>query len=44
MELGQRSDRVSNGLVLPIILVVVSLFVFMVFETGQAIHDRGALS
>ena len=32
------------GLGLPIILVVVSLFVLMAFETGQAINDRGALS
>jgi hypothetical protein len=44
MEPGQEGDRVSNGLALPIILVVVSLFVFMAFETGEAIHDRGALS
>jgi hypothetical protein len=35
---GQASE-----LPLPVILVVVSLFVFMAFETGQAIHDRGAL-
>jgi uncharacterized ParB-like nuclease family protein len=33
-----------NGLRMPVILVVVSLFVFMAFETGQAIHDRIALS
>ena len=28
----------------PVILVVVGLFVLMVFETGQAVHDRGGLS
>ena len=33
-----------SGLGLPIVLVVVSLFVLMAFETGEAIHDRGALS
>jgi hypothetical protein len=27
----------------PVILVIVSLFVLMAFETGQAIHDRSAL-
>ena len=27
----------------PVILVVLSLFVLMAFETGQTIHDRGAL-
>jgi hypothetical protein len=29
---------------LPVVLVVVSLFVLMAFETGQAIHERGALA
>ncbi len=29
---------------LPVILVVVALFVLMAFETGQTVHDRGALS
>ena len=33
-----------SGLRVPVILVVVSLFVFMVFETVQAVHDRSALS
>ena len=41
---GQERDRVISGLGLPIVLVVVSLFVLMAFETGEAIHDRGALS
>ena len=29
---------------LPVILVAVSLFVLMAFETFQAVHDRGALA
>jgi hypothetical protein len=32
-----------NGMSPPVVLVVVSLFVLMAFQTGQAIHDRGAL-
>ena len=44
MLLAQGRDGVLGGLALPIILVVVSLFVLMAFETGQAIHDRGALA
>jgi len=44
MASGQERDRVINGLGLPIILVVVSLFVLIAFETAEAIHDRGALA
>jgi hypothetical protein len=44
VALGQERDRVLGGLGLPIILVVVSLFVLMAFETAEAIHDRGALA
>ena len=33
-----------GGLGLPIILVVVSLFALMAFETGETIHGRDALS
>ena len=44
MALGQERDRAIGGLVLPIALVVVSLFVLMAFETAEAIRDRGALS
>ena len=33
-----------DGLWLPVILVVLSLFVLMAFETFEAIHDRGALA
>jgi hypothetical protein len=44
MALGRDRDRVFGGLRLPIILVVVSLFVLMAFETAEAVHDRGALA
>jgi len=44
MVWGRERDQVTNGLALPIILAVLSLFVLMAFETGQAIHDRGALA
>ncbi len=37
---GQPRGSLSPALV----LVVVSLFVLMAYETGQAIHDRGALT
>jgi len=33
----------AGELPLPVVFVVVSLFVLMAFETGQAIHDRSAL-
>ena len=44
MALGQERGQVLDGLWLPVILVVLSLFVLLAFETGQAIHDRGALA
>ena len=44
MALGRESDRAVSGLELPVILVAVSLFVLMAFETFQAVHDRGALA
>jgi hypothetical protein len=44
MILRTERDGTTNGLRVPVILVVVSLFVFMAFETAQAIHDRSALS
>ena len=44
MTLRTERDGTTNGLRVPVILVVVSLFVFMAFETAQAIHDRSALS
>jgi hypothetical protein len=44
MALGRAREAANNGLAVPVTLVVVALFVLMAFETGQAIHDRGALS
>jgi len=44
MAHGRESDRAVSGLELSVILIAVSLFVLMVFETFQAIHDRGALA
>jgi len=44
VALGRAREAANNGLAVPVILVVVALFVLMTFETGQAIHDRGALS
>jgi hypothetical protein len=44
MALGRESERAGSGLELPVILITVSLFVLMAFETFQAIHDRGALA
>ncbi|MFZ3235011.1 MAG: hypothetical protein WA417_00040 [Stellaceae bacterium] len=41
---GSGGGRPANGLPAPVILVVVSLFVLMAFETGQAIRDRSALA
>jgi hypothetical protein len=43
MAFGQGGGQDRNGLPLPLILVVLSFFVLMAFETGQAIHDRRAL-
>jgi hypothetical protein len=34
----------ANGLPAPLILLVVSFFILIAFETGQAIRDRGALA
>jgi hypothetical protein len=44
MALGQQRDGGLGGLLLPVLLVVVSLFVLIAFETAEAVHDRGALS
>jgi hypothetical protein len=33
-----------DNLPAPLVLVVISLFVLMVFETGEALRDRGALA
>jgi hypothetical protein len=40
---GIGGGRQRSELSPPVILVIVSLFVLMAFETGQAIHDRSAL-
>jgi len=44
MAAGSGDERDRNGLPPPLILVVLAFFVLMAFETGQAIHDRGALA
>ncbi len=44
MALGRAREAANKGLEVPVVLVVVALFVLMAFETGQAIHDRRALS
>jgi hypothetical protein len=44
VAVGQGGRRDWNGLSPPVILVILSLFVLMAFETGQAIHDGGALA
>jgi hypothetical protein len=36
--------RATSELPLPLVLVVVALFVLMLFETAQAVHDHGALA
>jgi hypothetical protein len=41
---GGWNGPAIGGWWLPIVLVVVSFFVLMAFETGHAIYDRGALS
>jgi hypothetical protein len=41
---GNGARRPEDGLSLPLVLVVASLFVLMAFETGQAIHDHGDLA
>jgi hypothetical protein len=41
---GEWNSRRAAGGWLPVILVVVSFFALMTFETGYVIHDRGALA
>ncbi len=41
---GDRSGPAWGGWWLPLIIVVVSFFILMAFETGHAIRDRSALS
>jgi hypothetical protein len=44
MAPGNWNGSAMGGWWLPVILVVVSFFVLMAFETGYAIHDREALA
>ena len=44
MASNAGGGRQGSDLSPPVILVVLSLFVLMAFETGQAIHDRGTLA
>jgi hypothetical protein len=41
---GPERDSLTGDLRLPVLMMLVALFVLMAFETGQAIHDRGALA
>jgi hypothetical protein len=41
---GQERGSSIGDLWLPVLLVVVAFFVLMAFQTGQAIHDSGALA
>lgn len=41
---GDWNGRAASGWWLPVVLVVVTFFALMAFETGYAIHDRGALA
>jgi hypothetical protein len=41
---GRVGDTPAWGWLLPIVLVVLSFFVLMAFETGYAIHDRDSLA
>ena len=41
---GAGGDTPPWGWLLPVVLVVLSFFVLMGFETGYAIHDRDALA
>jgi hypothetical protein len=41
---GRGGDTPPLRWLLPIVLIVLSFFVLMAFETGYAIHDRDALA
>ena len=41
---GDWSGPAVGGWWLPVVIVIVSFFVLMAFETGHAIYERGALS
>jgi hypothetical protein len=44
MTRGSTGAPVSPEWGLPVVLLVASFFVLMAFETGYAVHDRGALA
>ena len=44
MAVGPDGGRDRGALPPPLILLVLSFFVLMAFETGQAIHDHAALA
>jgi len=44
MTRGTTAAPVSAEWGLPVVLLVASFFVLMAFETGYAVHDRGALA
>jgi hypothetical protein len=44
MAPGGRNGRAIGGWWLPVVVIVVSFFVLISFETGYAIHDREALA
>jgi hypothetical protein len=44
MTPGDWNGRAAGGWWLPVVVVVATFFALMAFETGYAIHDRGALA
>ena len=44
MPQSEWNGPATGGWRLPVIIVVVSFFVLLAFETGHAVHDRSALS
>ena len=44
MPQSEWNGRATGGWRLPVIIVVVSFFVLLAFETGHVVHDRSALS
>jgi hypothetical protein len=44
MPPGDRNSRAIGGWWLPVLLMVVTFFALMAFETSYAVHDRGALA
>jgi hypothetical protein len=44
MTRGSSGAAASPEWGLPVVLLIASFFVLMAFETGYAVHDRGALA